>query len=611
MTTHVWDLETFFHNNNAVAYCICLKINNNDYVFWYHSEMITHFLEKIIKNMSKAEIHIFSHNINFDGFIIIEMLVKKKIKFDWFIREMNLYWIKIYYMNSVIVLRCSYKIIPISLKDLGEKINIKKKIFPYKFISLGTLNYEGPCPAREFFEKNAFDTNYSYEDYAKEHANFNVKKIAVAYCLNDLYILHHVLLKILILINKYGKNLIKNSFSFSAIAYKIYSKNYDKWKIDKIKNDLFTHNYIKNAYYGGRTEVHANPVDKIIHYFDFSGMYAQCMLQNYPTGAPFFEEKNLSVKKRGFHTIKFKCDSTFPILPYRNQKLFFANGVMVGSYWYEEILYAIKHNACEILEHYSSLLYEDEDVVFKEYIEDFNKIKEMSEFHKIFGKNMINGLYGSFALNDEDYVTILCFNEEEFNYYLTLTDIVRWTRKDHIYILNIVKNLKSKKILDKHNKWDLNFKKRNIAMAAVIASKARIKLAAAVLEVKKSGGEVYYMDTDSIFAGYKTNNLNKKYGEVCWSKIFEDAVFISNKFYFIKGEKMKLKGISDNEYTFEDIKKKFFNDEDILIYDNQLAFNKKNYILHQNYSKKLIKLNSYNKRLFDKNKLNTTPITTN
>ncbi|CDW83283.1 dna polymerase [Stylonychia lemnae] len=209
---------------------------------------------------------------------------------------------------------------------------------------------------------------------------------------------------------------------------------------DKNKNTIFEHNYIKNSYFGGRCEVFGNPSGKKkIHHFDFTGMYSQC-----------------------FHTIKFKCDDYIPFLPYRGEKLLFPK------------------------EHYSSLVYEKKDFIFRDFIDIFVDIRKKGIYYKIFGKNMNNGLYGSFAMNEEDEEYVVCMNDQEFESYRLYTEI----------------------------KSFFKYKKRNVAYAAVIASKARIKLNNALIEVLKDGGELYYTDTDSIFAGYDESKLNCALGEI-------------------------------------------------------------------------------------------------
>ena len=60
----------------------------------------------------------------------------------------------------------------------------------------------------------------------------------------------------------------------------------------------------------------------------------------------------------------------------------------------------------------------------------------------------------------------------------------------------------------------MGYAKRNIAYAAIIASKARIKINNSLEQVKNAGYSLYYCDTDSIYAGKTTNNLGSTIGEV-------------------------------------------------------------------------------------------------
>ena len=92
---------------------------------------------------------------------------------------------------------------------------------------------------------------------------------------------------------------------------------------------------MRKSYFGGRCEVFGNPFkNEKTHYFDFSGMYEQCMLQKFPIGDGFFKYENLSYKKIGFHCIKFKSDMEYPVLPHHseNGKLIFSNGYFIGCY---------------------------------------------------------------------------------------------------------------------------------------------------------------------------------------------------------------------------------------------------------------------------------------
>ena len=146
-----------------------------------------------------------------------------------------------------------------------------------------------------------------------------------------------------------------------------------------------------------------------------------------------------------------------------------------------------------------------------------------------------------------------------------------------------------------------------MAYSSIIASKARIKLNKEIINLIKNGWDIYYYDTDSIFAGHDQNWLNKSIGEVTWSNIYDDAVFISPKFYHLKNEDMKSKGVKNSKYTFDDTKNKFYNNEKI-IFENQLQFNKSNYILEQKYISKEINTNFYDKRIFTNDKKKTKSI---
>ena len=601
---NVMDIETYNDIDGKITpYCICLLIDNKKIVIWDVVDPIIELLEKISENCS-LNTTVFAHNINFDGLIVIDELKTKSIFFDVFIRNHNLYWIKIKYLNSEIVIRCSYKIIAMSVKKMGDMLNFKKLSFPYKFVNKDNLSYIGEIP-----EKKYFNDDSDYYNFIESNSYFNLKEVSIKYCIRDVEIVQKVLLELFSIISHYSSlKVINNTYSFSSISYKIYVKKYDRWGVNYFKNNLFTHNYIKNAYYGGQVNVFGNPNGKIVHHFDYSGMYGQCMMQKFPIGVSKFSINDLDYNKIGFHIVRVKVDDYLPFLPYKSDKLLFPNGEFVGCFWYEEIINAVNNKKCTVLKHYSSLLYDQEDYIFNDYIKIFTEIRDRGGYYKIFGKNMINGLYGSFALNDDDGIYHICFNESEFNSYIKLVDIFGWKKIGNFYIININLTKKSKNVLDKKNSWDLEYKKRNLAYAAIISSKARIKLNNALQTVLNDGGELYYTDTDSIFAGYDDNRLGKKIGDITWSDVYKDAVFISNKFYFLKDFNLKLKGINHSSYSFDDIKSRFYNNENMLTFKNQQYYERKNLELFYKVMNKNVSINAYDKRVFSKDKKSTFPV---
>jgi hypothetical protein len=73
-------------------------------------------------------------------------------------------------------------------------------------------------------------------------------------------------------------------------------------------------------------------------------------------------------------------------------------------------------------------------------------------------------------------------------------------------------------------------------------------------------------------------------------------------------EIIKIKGISNNTYKLKDFKKAFFSNKKNLVYKKELNFTKKKFNLKQSYIEKVILINSYDKRKFTKNKLDTKPL---
>jgi len=54
----------------------------------------------------------------------------------------------------------------------------------------------------------------------------------------------------------------------------------------------------------------------------------------------------------------------------------------------------------------------------------------------------------------------------------------------------------------------------NVIYAAIITSKARIKLYKSFISVQNNGGRLLYCDTDSIFAAYKKDVTGETHGEI-------------------------------------------------------------------------------------------------
>jgi len=332
---NVFDCETYEKNNNVYIYCICYSIKNEVYsIYKEKSEnIVISFLDDVVNKSTDNKTIFYIHNINFDGMLIMDSVFKNSLKFEWFVVDTNIYFIKIYYLNNFIEFRCSYKFIPISLKNLNFLSNYKT-IFPYKFVREDNLNYIGVVPDISFFNEDV--TKEQYYNFLKNNELFDLKNKTIEYCLNDVKLTLELLVKVLEVMDVKYINLFKKSYSLPSLSYKIFFKYWNSFKIKKniLKEE---DRYIRNSYYGGRCEVFGNCSNNdFTHYFDFSGMYGQCMKQKFPVGEGFFKNSNLNYEKIGFHCIKFESNMEYPILPHHseNGKLMFANGIIVGCYWY-------------------------------------------------------------------------------------------------------------------------------------------------------------------------------------------------------------------------------------------------------------------------------------
>ncbi len=263
-----------------------------------------------------------------------------------------------------------------------------------------------------------------------------------------------------------------------------------------------------------------------------------------------------------------------------------------------------------VIEIKNALLYTDNDYVFKPFVEKFNLVRDKGGYYKIFGKSVINSLYGGLALKDKNLMHYITSSDDEFNNILTNNDIESFHKINNIYIIFIHINYKSKHFF---NNKKISDTKRNVSYASSIASKARIKLYKALLEVIDDGGRLLYVDTDSIFAAYNINNKSLETKSFKWLKFFDDAVFISPKTYglmYNDKEEIKIKGVTTPEIDFKNLKKKFYENSSIS-FSEQLIFSKYDFNLKQLYIEKNISLSAYDKRIFSKNKKETFPIKKN
>ena len=155
-------------------------------------------------------------------------------------------------------------------------------------------------------------------------------------------------------------------------------------------------------------------------------MYGQCMLEKFCFGRKKIIFTNLNdVNAPGFYHITFKSENNYiPVLPHHNKfnnKLMFTNGILEGIYWFEEIKHFLKNNGKIIKINYA-VIYENFNDCFVEFVEYFNKLRELKGGYKEFAKLIINSLYGRLGMSESTEYSLLV-DENEIDWWFNNFEI--------------------------------------------------------------------------------------------------------------------------------------------------------------------------------------------
>ena len=579
---NVLDIETYNNNGKFIPYCICLILKGKK-ISIYGNDVV----KQLISLFEKYKINdtIYAHNLTFDGSIIIEN-IQENIKINGILFRSNIYELKIESPKFKVILKCSYKMFPMSLNKIGNLLKIKtnKMEFPHDFANEKNLYYIGDHP------KN------------KNIKNWNFKENAINYCFNDCLITKKMVEEIVSSMDKNEKETFEKSRSVSSLSLNIYK---DKFNIFELETKLSSDNdkILREGFYGGRCEVFGNkyPEEKVFH-FDFSGMYAEVMKEDFYFNNASITKAN-NVENGGFYKVDVLSKGmNIPVLPFRERKdnkLIFPNGRWTGTYWFEE-LKLFQEEGGEILKIHYKINLEKKEKLFKNFVENYKKLRKNSELDNIFWKLFINSIYGRLGMDQSNERTEIIHNDEEYLKIRKTKEILKESIINKIRIITFENEEKNKEV------------DSNVSIAAQITSKARIKLYKGFKDVIKNNGRILYTDTDSIFAGFKENVLNQKHGEVFWDGNKDDteiknAIFALPKGYAVitenNKETIKIKGFKRNSISFEEFEETFNNDNELTL--KEINFKKSNFTLKFEEIEKKIQLNSYDKRIFTDNKRKT------
>lgn len=526
----------------------------------------------------EKKISVFVADLSEVGFVILRALNKdKKFQYKFFLIDLNLYSISVLFEGRTLMFFCLEKLWP-NYRD-AILIFYEKELLD-KLILIKGVRCLPQSPNLSDIQK-------------KINLNESVSNDFI-----ELLITEKAFILLETFYKKYKINFWKNQiFSFSGFAYKCFLKNFNTYGISpELADNLDAH--IRESYFGGRCEVFGNPEeDDEIHYYDFIGMYSQCMREQFPIKKGFFSFNVLDFSKPGFYDITFESKMNIPVLPFKKKidsKLMFCNGVMRGTYWYEEILLFLDEGG-SILNIHSGYIFEEQGFVFKNYVDEFSQYKKTNNVYKNFSKLYINSFYGRLGMQQKNVSSTVFFDELDFQNFLKNPDVRKFAQIGDCWVVEFDK---TSAIKNKNSMGADFLKKNNVIYASVITSKARIKLYKAFKNVMAEGGRLLYCDTDSIFAAFKKKTLPILSDTFYETNLINDALFISPRQYFLNCKDGGVgKVISHRvDRDFYKIKEEFYKE-----HDRNCDYKKNDYSNHS-----FLKINQ-TKRIFLKNKKSTQP----
>ena len=304
----------------------------------------------------------------------------------------------------------------------------------------------------------------------------------IAYNRVDCVVLYRVLEKF----HHYVENVLLGEVGITAPAtsMKIFRRRFLK---DAIPRAQDTHEFIRASYKGGRTEPFKRRGTGL-RYFDINSSYPAAMLHLMPAGEATWwngkpNKRFLDGKHVGFVEARVHVPEGMhlPPLPVTKGKLIFPVGKLEGIWEWSELQMAVEVG-CEIVEYKRSVWYPGK-FLFKEFVEELYQYRDkasklyeegLAEVVKI----MLNALYGKFGMktlrkqiylwNDPDLPddAVPCSGDPDCPVWYAETE------SDAPYVMPQI--------------------------SARVTSLARQRLYRGMLEIERGGGEVFYVDTDSI-----------------------------------------------------------------------------------------------------------------
>jgi hypothetical protein len=526
-----WDIETDYPNNPKKVLLIGF-FDGEKYRYWSYERYGDNCMKQFLLAVLDKKYYGYAHYAHFGG------------KFDF-----------IYMLEELKKLDREFEIIDVNGRILSIEINVDRTkgrfwkfndsfaIMPKK---LHEITHSFDVPHKKI-EKNFFEI--LEPNYVDKFDNWEMFKEYLEYDCKGLYEAIGYFENI---VNTYNGE-IKLTIASTAMdtfkhAYlKTIINSLEDVKIGKnIENeDLFlkTEDLVRSYYFGGRCEIFTRYIE-YGYYYDVNSLYPFVMLQPMPVSKPIFAlPENINFKNdTGFiycSSIDFMNTEKIPLIPYKlsiraNKKLIYPMGHWQG--WLDLDMYrkALTLGYEFKIDH--GIIFNTE-TIFKDYIEDFYKLRFTNDAMKLIAKLMMNSLYGKFAQKrlKKQIIKYLGIDEE------TLKELIPY---------NIEMNL--------YEKESISTSKHIIpSIAAHITTLAQLEL---YKYFEKCNNDIYYCDTDSFITKTRLPS-SKNLGDIKLEYEIDKAVFLLPKTYYLNGfdtgkqehvEKITMKGFMKNKFTFDD-----------------------------------------------------------
>ena len=410
-----------------------------------------------IQTLGTADIYF--HNLSFDGEFILWWLLENEYEYD---EQLNrdrtfksiidetgsIYSIDIYFNSKCeITFKCSYKLFPKSISDIGKLVGIEK-----------------------------LNETHNYEEIKNYHSIDELPEEEIKYITNDV--------RIMVELIKYLQAKGVKGITMSSSAYKNWQKDKYMLSHNDMKKDPNEEivEIVRKSYRGGITKV--NPAYAGIEFndvisFDVNSLYPSVMYEN---PMPIGEGKIYNSVEEGRKDNRH----LFIIVAFvQYAKVRTGMHAFIGNT--SGFSYARKYSYDDVLENKMVYLWLDEfrlfelvydaqyvihkvvgwkmaHNVFKDYIDRWYKVKEnaKNDVERSLAKLMLNSLYGKFGMNDSRITKVPVEIGDKIIYRLVDNNTTYYYKE----------------------------------VASYITSKARCKLASFM---NRCGDKFLYCDTDSVY----------------------------------------------------------------------------------------------------------------